>query len=180
MSTKLKIVQSLQHGIRRYQLLKANSLSVVGRTPRRVEASDPCIYVQQREVGSETLSWKTSVWSKFSGRCHCPGRWHADLGKRGRHNLPYRCSQVGGLNSHLHLELWNRILKSLLKVGCPSRFKSFLSDFQSFRFQSYKRLKDKYSDAGPWPKVHAFWHFMAFLGIFGHFMAFWHFCQKDS
>ena len=34
----------------RYQLLKANSLSVVGRTPRRVEASDPCIYVQQREV----------------------------------------------------------------------------------------------------------------------------------
>ena len=87
--------------IRRYQLLKANSLSVVGRTPRRGEASDPCIYVQQREVGSETLSWKTSVWSKFSGRCHCPGRWHADLGKRGRHNLPYRCSQVEGLKSHL-------------------------------------------------------------------------------
>ena len=27
------------------------------------------------------------------------------------------------------LELWNRILKSLIKVGCPSRFKSFLSDF---------------------------------------------------
>ena len=25
--------------------------------------------------------------------------------------------------------LWNRILKSLIKVGCPSRFKSFLSDF---------------------------------------------------
>ena len=81
----------------RYQLLKANSLSVVGRTPRRVEASDPCIYVQQREVGSETLSWKTSVWSKFSGRCHCPRRSLADLGKRGRHNLPYCCSQVDGL-----------------------------------------------------------------------------------
>ena len=27
------------------------------------------------------------------------------------------------------VELWNRILKSLIKVGCPSRFKSFLSDF---------------------------------------------------
>ena len=25
------------------------------------------------------------------------------------------------------LELWNRILESLIKVGCPSRFKSFLS-----------------------------------------------------
>ena len=27
------------------------------------------------------------------------------------------------------LELWNWILKNLIKVGCPSRFKSFLSDF---------------------------------------------------
>lgn len=34
----------------KYQLLKANSLSVVGRVARRVEASEPCLYVQQREV----------------------------------------------------------------------------------------------------------------------------------
>ena len=27
------------------------------------------------------------------------------------------------------LELLSRILESLIKVGCPSRFKSFLSDF---------------------------------------------------
>ena len=27
------------------------------------------------------------------------------------------------------LGLWNRILKSLIKVGYPSHFKSFLSDF---------------------------------------------------
>ena len=27
------------------------------------------------------------------------------------------------------VELWNLILKSLIKVGCPKRFKSFLSDF---------------------------------------------------
>ena len=27
------------------------------------------------------------------------------------------------------LELWIWILKNLIKVGCPSRFKSFLSDF---------------------------------------------------
>ena len=33
------------------------------------------------------------------------------------------------LKGRLGLELWNRILKSLIKVGCPSRFKSFLSDF---------------------------------------------------
>ena len=31
------------------------------------------------------------------------------------------------------LELWNRILESLIKVGCPSRFKSFLSDFLTGR-----------------------------------------------
>ena len=31
------------------------------------------------------------------------------------------------------VELWNRILESLIKVGCPSRFKSFLSDFLTGR-----------------------------------------------
>ena len=35
--------------------MKANSLSVVGRTPRRVDASEPCIYVQQREVAATFL-----------------------------------------------------------------------------------------------------------------------------
>jgi len=34
----------------KYQLLKANSLSCLGRPPRRVEASDPCVYVGQREA----------------------------------------------------------------------------------------------------------------------------------
>ena len=31
------------------------------------------------------------------------------------------------------IELWNLILKSIIKVGCPSRFKSFISDFLTGR-----------------------------------------------
>jgi len=34
----------------KYQLLKANSLSVLGRPPRQVEASEKCLYVGQKEV----------------------------------------------------------------------------------------------------------------------------------
>ena len=36
---------------------------------------------------------------------------------------------------------------------------------QDLWFQSYKCSK-KYSYAGPWPEVQAFWHFMAVFGIF--------------
>ena len=46
------------------------------------------------------------------------------------------------------------MLGSLIKVECPSRFKSFILF---------------YYDAGPWPEVQAFWHFMAFYGILWHF-----------
>ena len=34
----------------KYQLLKANSLSVLSRPARQVEASEKCLYVGQREV----------------------------------------------------------------------------------------------------------------------------------
>ena len=36
---------------------------------------------------------------------------------------------IFGSENGSQLGLWNRILKSLIKVGYPSRFKSFLSDF---------------------------------------------------
>ena len=40
---------------------------------------------------------------------------------------------LGSIQSNVHrvsgLELLSRILESLIKVGYPSRFKSFLSDF---------------------------------------------------
>ena len=150
MSTRLKIVQSFQHEVAGTSFWKPTpflwlvgplegwrpvilvSMSNKGRwvVRRFLENSiwskfssvfSPCIY--QREVGSETFSWKTIVWSKFSGRCHCPRRWYADLGKRGRHNLPYRCSQVGGLNSHLQCAQLQKtafsLVKSRLALGSP-------------------------------------------------------------